>query len=112
MLKMNEPTPSRLSQTTNTIKPSSKTPTKFEKTPTIGSAVTRLGLRVELRAEERLALVADALVSAIVDIGKERPPPLAELGVINGIAMVLGSDVALVRQAVHYWLGVSTRSGE
>lgn len=60
--------------------------------------------RVELRAEERLALVSDALVSTVIHVRKERFPSLAQFGIINGVAVVLGSDIALVRQTVHHRL--------
>lgn len=59
---------------------------------------------MELGAEEGLGLVANAFVSAVVHVGEERLPPLAKLGVVDGVAMVLGSDVALVRQAVNHRL--------
>lgn len=59
---------------------------------------------MELGAEERLGLVANAFVSAVIDVGEERLPPLAKLGVVDGVPVVLGSDVALVRQAVYHRL--------
>lgn len=63
-----------------------------------------LRFRVELRAEERLVLVPDALVSPVVHVGEQRMPALAELCVVDRKAVVLGGDVALVRQAVHHRL--------
>lgn len=65
---------------------------------------TYLGLRVELRAEERLALVAHALVRPVVDVRKQRLPALAQLGVVDRVAVVLGGDVALVRKSVYHRL--------
>lgn len=48
--------------------------------------------------------MANPFVGAVVDVGEERLPPLAKLGVVDRVAVVLGSDVALVRQAVHHRL--------
>ena len=63
-------------------------------------SLSRLGLRVKLRAEEGLAFVADALVGAVIDIGEKRVPALPELSVVDGVTVVLGSDVALVCQTI------------
>ena len=63
-----------------------------------------LRLRVELCAEERLGLVSDTFIGAIVNVREQRLPPRAELGVVDGEAVVLRGDVALVRQAVHHRL--------
>lgn len=77
-----------------------------DKTAAINSIMyTYLRLRVELRAEERLGLVSDTLVSPVVDVREQRFPPVGELGVVDGEAVVLRGDVALVRQAVHHRLG-------
>lgn len=63
-----------------------------------------LGFRVELRAEERLAFVPHPFVGPVVDVGEQRLPALAQLGVVDGVAVVLGGDVALVRESVHHRL--------
>ena len=65
---------------------------------------------MELGAEEGLALVADPLVGAVVDVREERLPALAELGVVDRVAVVLGGDVALVRESVYHRLHI--RGGE
>ena len=69
-----------------------------------GQQTSHLRLRVELRAEERLGFVSDTLIGTIVNVREKRLPPLAKLGVIDGETVVLGGDVALVRQAVHHRL--------
>lgn len=66
--------------------------------------VAHLSLRVELRAEVGLALMPYALVGTVVHVCKEGLPPLAQLAVVDGVAVVLGSDVALVCQSVHHRL--------
>ncbi len=63
-----------------------------------------LCLGVELGTEEGLALVPDPLVGAVIHVREQRLPPLAELGVVDGIPVVLGGDVALVRHSVHHGL--------
>ena len=59
---------------------------------------------MELRAEERLGLVSDTFVGAVVNVREQRLPPFGELRVVDGEAVVLRGDVALVRQAVHHRL--------
>lgn len=66
---------------------------------------------MELRAEEGLSLVSDTLVSTVVDVREQRLPPLTKLAVIDREPVVLGRDVALVRQAVHDRLRIREREG-
>lgn len=53
--------------------------------------------------------MADTLVRAVVDVGEQGVPPLAELAVVDRIAVVLGGDVALVRESVYHRLHTGER---
>ena len=54
-----------------------------------------LRLRVELGAENRAGVVDKTLVGLVVQVGEVLPPVSREGGGIDGITVVLGSDVAL-----------------
>lgn len=62
-----------------------------------------LGFGVELRAEDGAGVVDQALVGLVVEVGEVLPPFAAEGGGVDGVAVVLGCDVALPRGEVERW---------
>ena len=67
-------------------------------------------LWMELRSEVRLGLVHDALVTLVVDVGKERLPSGRQVGVVDCESMVLRRNVALAGQLVNDRLILTTIS--
>lgn len=55
---------------------------------------------MKLCTEEWLRLVPDAFIRPVVHIGEKRLPSLAKLAVVDRVAVVLGGDVALVREPI------------
>ena len=52
---------------------------------------------MELDGEPWLGLVANALVGAVVHVGEERFPVVAQCGIIDSESMILACDEAVLR---------------
>ena len=67
-----------------------------------------LRLRTELEAVERLAVTADALARAVVDILERHAPPFGQRGSIDGIAVILRGDITVIVGQAAYGVVVAT----
>ena len=59
-----------------------------------------MGLRVELGAEDREGLVHYTLVAPVVRVREEGDPVLRQGIVLEGVAVVLGGDVAVLVEVI------------